>query len=268
MLRLRLLTAIVLIPVVVGCIYLGNLAFLALVMLLLTLAEIEFCQLVNRQGFHTAPVFGVGLVWVFLVSAYLQSPGVLSAGLAFVLLTSLAWQLGHRAGSPVADWALTVSGGLYIGVCGAHLIELRGLHDGLWWTLTAIPAIMLADSGAYFIGSRWGRHKLAPVLSPGKTWEGYLGGIAVGALLTAFLASLWRLGAGAGTAVGATHGLLLGALIATVAPLGDLAISMVKRSAGVKDSGNLLPGHGGALDRVDSILWAAVIGYYYVVLVT
>ncbi|MCX7682371.1 MAG: phosphatidate cytidylyltransferase [Anaerolineae bacterium] len=267
MLRSRLLTAIVLIPVVVGCIYWGKLAFLALVMLLLTLAEIEFCQLVTRQGFRPAPVFGVGLVWVFLLSAYLQAPWAQSAGLALVFLASLAWQLAHREGMPVADWALTVSGGIYLGVCGAHLIALRALPDGLWWTLTVIPSVMLADSAAYFIGSRWGRRKLAPVLSPGKTWEGYVGGIVVGALLTAFFASLWRLGAGAGSAVGATHGLILGTLIATVAPLGDLAVSMIKRSAGVKDSGNLLPGHGGALDRVDSILWAAVIGYYYVLLV-
>lgn len=237
-------------------------------MLLLTLAEIEFCQLATRQSFRPAPVFGVGLVWVCLLSAHLRKPEALSAGLAFVLLSSLAWQLAHREGSPVADWALTISGGLYIGVCGAHLIELRNLRDGMWWTLTAIPSVMLADSAAYFIGSRWGRHKLAPVLSPGKTWEGYLGGIVVGALLTAFLASLWHLGAGPESAVGAPHGLLLGALLGTVSPLGDLAISMVKRCAGVKDSGNLLPGHGGALDRVDSILWAAVLSYYYVVLVT
>ncbi len=268
MLRNRLLTAIVLIPVVVGCIYLGRLAFLALVMLLLTLAEIEFCQLAVRQGFRPAPVFGVGLVWLFLLGAYLQMRGLLGAGLALILMTSLTWQLAHREGSPVADWALTVSGGLYLGVCGACLIELRNLHDGLWWTLTAIPAIMLADSGAYFVGSKWGRHKLAPALSPGKTWEGYLAGIAFGALLTALLASLWRLGAGTHAAINATHGLILGTLISIIAPLGDLAVSMIKRSAGVKDSGNLLPGHGGALDRVDSILWAAVIGYYYVLLLT
>ncbi len=271
MLRTRLLTAIVLIPTVIYCIYLGALPFLALVALLLTLAEIEFCQLMARDGFRTAPAFGLGLVWLFLVDAQLgaQFPTLklelLRPGMALIMLGSLAWQLFHRQGSPVADWALTVTGGLYLGMCGACVLRLRGLRDGLWWTLTVIPAIMLADTGAFVVGRAWGRHKLAPTLSPGKTWEGYLAGVVIGGLLTALLASLWRV-AGAATVVSGIHGLVLGILIGTLAPLGDLAVSMIKRHVGVKDSGSVIPGHGGALDRVDSILWAAVIGYYYVVI--
>jgi len=270
-LRTRLLTAIVLIPTVIYCIYLGALPFLALVALLLTLAEIEFCQLMARDGFRTAPAFGLGLVWLFLVDAQLgaQFPTLklelLRPGMALIMLGSLAWQLFHRQGSPVADWALTVTGGLYLGMCGACVLRLRGLRDGLWWTLTVIPAIMLADTGAFVVGRAWGRHKLAPTLSPGKTWEGYLAGVVIGGLLTALLASLWRV-AGAATVVSGIHGLVLGILIGTLAPLGDLAVSMIKRHVGVKDSGSVIPGHGGALDRVDSILWAAVIGYYYVVI--
>jgi phosphatidate cytidylyltransferase len=131
-----------------------------------------------------------------------------------------------------------------------------------------MPAISFADSGAYLVGSAWGRRKLAPTLSAGKTWEGYVAGAIVGGSMTALLASLWRAWAGAGTTVSSVHGLILGLLIAILAPLGDLAISMIKRQAGVKDSGQLFPGHGGALDRVDSILWTAVIGYYYVLWLT
>jgi len=262
--RTRLLTAIVLIPIVIWCIYLGGLPFLALVALLLTLAEVEFCRLVARDGFHPALAFGIGMVWLFLLDAQFPSLELLQPGMALILLASLAWQLFHRRGSPVADWALTVTGGFYLGLCGACLIRLRSLPDGLWWTMTAVPAIMLADSGAFFVGRTWGRRKLAPTLSPGKTWEGYLAGVVVGGLLTALLASLWRVGAGAETAVSGVHGLILGSLIAVFAPLGDLAVSMIKRRVGAKDSGAIIPGHGGALDRVDSILWAAVIGYYYV----
>jgi len=265
MLRTRALTAVVLIPIVVFLIYLGGLPFLVMVALLLTLAEIEFCHLMARDGFRPALVFGIGLVWLFLLDAHSPALGLLLPGMTLILLSSLAWQLFHREGSPVADWALTVTGGLYLGLCGACLIGLRDLPpDGLWWTLTAIPSIMLADTGAYFVGRAWGRHKLAVTLSPGKTWEGYVAGVVIGGLLTALLASLWHVAAGARVAVNGMHGLILGLLIATFAPLGDLAISMLKRQVGVKDTGHIIPGHGGVLDRVDSVLWAAVIGYYYV----
>jgi len=263
-LRTRLLTATVLIPIVVCCIYLGGLPFLGLVVLLLTLAEIEFCRLVARAGFRPALAFGLGMVWLFLLDAQFSALGLLRPGMALILLSSLAWQLFHRQGSPVADWALTVTGGLYLGLCGTCLIGLRCLRDGLWWTLTVVPAILLADTGAYFVGRALGRHKLASTLSPGKTWEGYVAGVVIGGLMTALLASLWHIGAGVGTAVGGVHGLVVGLLIGIFAPLGDLAVSMIKRQVGVKDSGSIIPGHGGALDRVDSILWAAVIGYYYV----
>lgn len=265
MLRTRLLTAAVLIPIAFGGIHLGGLPFLSLVAVLLTLAEIEFCHLMARDGFRPVLAFGLGMVWLFLLDAQFSALGLLRPGMGLILLGSLAWQLFHRQGLPVADWALTVTGGLYLGFCGACLIGLRGLQpDGFWWTLTVVPAIMIADSSAYSVGRTWGRHKLAPTLSPGKTWEGYLAGVVVGGLLTALIASLWHTGVGKGAAVGGVHGLILGLLIAILAPLGDLAVSMIKRQVGVKDSGWIVPGHGGALDRVDSILWAAVIGYYYV----
>ncbi len=141
---------------------------------------------------------------------------------------------------------------------------MRDLPQGQWWVLTALPAVWLADSGAYLIGRAWGRHKMAPSISPGKTWEGYVGGVILGAPLTAGLAALWGQWAGPGGPT-VLEGLILGLIVAAVSPLGDLAVSMVKREMGVKDTGGLFPGHGGALDRVDSTLWAAVIGYYFAV---
>ncbi|HET91115.1 MAG TPA: CDP-archaeol synthase [Chloroflexi bacterium] len=267
MLRTRALTAIILVPIVIYCVCVGDLTFLALMTLLLTLAEIEFVGMMSRVGFRPTLVFGLGLVWVFLADAYFPGLAMLRPGMTLLILGSLAWQLFHRQGSPVADWALTVVGGLYLGLCGACLIGLRNLPHGLWWTLTVIPSIMIADTGAYFAGGTWGRRKLAPTLSPGKTWEGYLAGVVSGGLLTGLLAWLWQWGAGEGVPIGIGHGLVLGVLIATLAPFGDLAVSMIKRRANVKDSGSIIPGHGGALDRVDSILWAAVIGYYYVLFV-
>jgi phosphatidate cytidylyltransferase len=266
LLRTRLLTAAFLIPVVVGAIWVGEYAFFVLVALLLTLAEVEFCQLARTIGYRPAPGIGIALVWVLLLDARLPELGLAGPGAAFILLGSLAWQMGHREGSPVASWSLAIAGGLYLGICGACLIRLRDLRpDGLWWTLTLVPSIMVADSGAYFVGTAWGRRRLAPALSPGKTWEGYLAGIVIGGAFTWLLGWAWPRITGLDMRVTGWHGLLAGLVIATIAPFGDLAVSMIKRRANAKDSGHIIPGHGGALDRVDSVLWAAVLGYYYVV---
>ena len=165
---------------------------------MLTLAEFEFCELVALDGFHPTRAVGFAMVWLFLLDVQFPRAELLHPGLTLLVLGSLAWQLFRRQSSPVADWALTVVGGLYLGLCGAYLLELRVLEpDGLWWTLTVVSSILLADSGAYFVGRAWGRHKLAPLLSPHKTWEGYIAGVVVGGLTTSMLALLWQLVAGA-----------------------------------------------------------------------
>jgi phosphatidate cytidylyltransferase len=263
----RALTAAVLIPIAAFLVYLGGLPLLVLVASFMTLAEVEFCRLMRVDGFRPAAVFGVGLVWCFVLDAQFPALGLLQPGLTLVVLGSLVWHMFRRQGVPLLDWSLTVVGGLYVGLCSGRLIGLRGLSfsgDGPWWTFTVLAAIVAADSTAYFVGKAWGRHKFAPVLSPRKTWEGYLAGVVAGGLVTSLLTSLWPIWEGSATGQGLVHGMIVGLLVAALAPLGDLAISMIKRHVGVKDSGGIIPGHGGALDRVDSILWASVIGYYYV----
>ena len=260
--RTRLLTAIVLIPLAVAAIALGGMWFFTLVTLILVLAAIEFCRLMEHRGFAPVPALAVALVLVFLLDAQFPQWSLLGPGMSLVLMGSLAWQMAHREGNPVPDWALAVAGALYVGWCGAYLLRLRNIPGGLWWVMTTLPAIWVADSGAYTVGRTWGRHKLAPTLSPGKTWEGYIGGVITGTLFSTGLAALWQLRALA-MAPSPAEGLVLGFLLSTLAPLGDLVVSMFKRYAGAKDSGSILPGHGGALDRVDSLLWAGVIGYYF-----
>jgi phosphatidate cytidylyltransferase len=154
---------------------------------------------------------------------------------------------------------------LYLGWLGAHFVTLRALPAGGWWTGLAIPAVWLADTMAYLIGKLWGRTKLVPDVSPKKSWEGYVGGIVGSGLGTAGLALLWR-ALGAGPAITPLHGLAIGLLTGIIGPVGDLGVSTLKRQVGAKDSGGLLPGHGGFLDRIDALIISVPIGYYYVVM--
>jgi phosphatidate cytidylyltransferase len=118
--------------------------------------------------------------------------------------------------------------------------------------------------GAYVIGHMWGRHKLSPRLSPRKTWEGYLGGIVSGVVLTTLFAAMWQAWGSAELGITPLRGALVGLVMSVFPTLGDLGESMIKRQVGVKDSSNLLPGHGGFFDRIDSWLWAVVLGYYLI----
>jgi phosphatidate cytidylyltransferase len=167
-------------------------------------------------------------------------------------------------GQAGTDFGITMGGLFYLGWLGAYLISLRNLPDGLWWVLLVLPVTWLVDTGAYLVGSRIGRHKMLPRLSPKKSWEGYFGGILFGVISGALLPIGWQFLAGTPIGVTPVRGALVGLVLGVVTILGDLGESMFKRQAGVKDSGNILPGHGGAFDRIDSWLWAAVIGYYMV----
>lgn len=216
------------------------------------------------KGARPSPVLATALLWVLLLNVQFPDWDLLRPGVSLVLISAVTWQLTRHKGNPIVDWALTLTGPLYVGWFGAHLISLRNLPGGLWWTVTTLASIWAADGAAYLVGRAWGRHKLAPRVSPGKTWEGWVSGIIVSAPTTAGLAALWGLAAGP---EGPTplEGLLSGLVIASAAPLGDLFVSKIKRLVGVKDTGVIFPGHGGALDRIDSLLWAVVIGYYFAV---
>ncbi len=174
------------------------------------------------------------------------------------------WSYERGRDQAGTDFAVTISGALYIGWLGSYLVSLRALPDGLWWLWVTLPAVWLADSGAYFIGKRFGRHKLSPRLSPKKTWEGYVGGILFGSLGSIGWVALWEIWLPASPIITPLKVALLGLAIAVITPLGDLGESMIKRQVGIKDSSHLIPGHGGVFDRIDSWLWAGVIGYYFV----
>jgi phosphatidate cytidylyltransferase len=175
----------------------------------------------------------------------------------------------HGQDNAAIDFGITVTGLVYIGWVGAYLLDLRGIMNnqlGLWWFFLTLPLVWAADTGGYSIGVAYGKHKMAPRLSPKKSWEGYVAGIFTSVLMGAFFAYAF-------SSLGAQplHGLvtplqgaILGLLIGTLAPLGDFGESMMKRQSGLKDSSNILPGHGGVLDRIDSWIWGAAIGYFVI----
>ena len=267
MLLKRVLVAIVLLPIGVALILIGGIPYALMVALILGIAAWEFVQLFHAGGLRPSGVVVVAgtllLVFARALSGFEGSDWLVS----LVVLASMAYHLvsfERGRDQSATDFGITLAGILYMGWIGAYLISLRNLPEGKWWVLMVLPAVWLADSGAYFVGRAFGRHKMSPRLSPNKTWEGYLGGVLVATLGGALLALVWSIWTGPGSDITPLRGAILGFVLAVVTPLGDLGESMIKRQVGVKDSGKLLPGHGGAFDRIDSWLWAGVIGYYLI----
>ena len=267
MLVKRLLVAIVLLPIGLAAIIAGGWYLTALVAVFMGLAAWEYVTLFHIGGLQPARVMVVGGTLLLLIGRNINgfegAPWMISLLILLSMTYHLvAYELGRdQAGT---DFAVTLGGMFYIGWFGAYFISLRNLPEGNWWMLVVLPGVWFADTGAYFIGKRFGHHLLSPRLSPKKTWEGYLGGIVFSVILTALFAAIWQVGAGPASAITPLRGALMGLVMGIIPTLGDLGESMFKRQMGVKDSGNLLPGHGGAFDRVDSWLWAVVIGYYMI----
>ncbi len=249
MLKERVLSAIVLIPIAFALLYLGGWWFAALVALFGLVAGYEAYTMLNRRGYEPFRWWGLALILGFTVLPLFTSHG---RGLLLMLtlgvMLTLVRALPHRSEAPATDWALTLAVALYLGMGIYYAVLLRLLPRGLWWVLTALLLTWITDSGAYFIGTSVGRHRMAPRLSPKKTWEGTIGGGVTGVIGACLLAP-WLL------SLPLAQAFVLGVFVAVVAPLGDLAESMFKRQCGVKDSGHWIPGHGGAFDRIDSLLF-------------
>ena len=264
MFRDRLAIAILLVPVTLWIVEVGGLLYALCVGAMLALAGAEYVRLFRRGGHRPAmPLVTVGVVAMMLARYFGGSQTTLTV-LSLAAVLAAAWHLTeYERGAPASgtDFAITLGGITYLGLLGGYLVSLRQLPDGKWWTLLVLPGVWLVDSGAYSIGRAFGRHKMVPRLSPHKTWEGYAGGILSGILLVALFGGIWRVGAGPGSQITVLNGALMGGVLGIVTPVGDLAISMMKRQFSLKDTGALLAGHGGALDRIDSWLVAGWVGY-------
>lgn len=264
MLRNRLLVVIIGLPIFIAVIAAGGWLFTLLMTAVLAIAAWEFWRLFSLGGFAPSRVVLIGgVIALALTRAWLgfEYADLIATGLILVGMSVQVFRFARHPKTAATDFCITLAGIFYLGWLGAFFFSLRDLPHGQWWFLVALPAVWLADAGAFLFGRKFGRHRMAPLVSPNKTWEGYIGGIITGTLLTVLLAALWQLAApGIRIEVAA----VLGLVIAMVTPLGDLGESMIKRQFGVKDSSNILPGHGGMMDRIDSWIWAAAIGYYLI----
>ncbi len=261
----RTLAAIVLAAIGLPAVFFGGIFYFLLISLLLGIAAWEYAHIFRSAGNHASIPLLVGGVFILVITrAY--SPDLAPAALTLAIFAAMTLHLlDYENGRDQAgtDFAVTLAGIVYLGWIGPYLVDLRGLENGIWWFFLVLPTVWLADSFAYFIGIRFGRHRLSPRLSPKKSWEGYWGGVVFGTLGAAGLSVLLtRLG---GPAVTWWQGAALGAALSILTTLGDLGESMLKRQAGVKDSSNIIPGHGGVFDRLDSWLWGAAIGYFLIV---
>ncbi len=259
MLRQRVITALLLIPLVVWAIFgLPSWALAMVLGALVLLGAWEWTRLIPLASLPARLIYLL-LVAVALAAAWRLSrvhPELLLAAAALWWLAATAWVLcypGAQAGTRSASVVKWVCGFLTLVPAWAALTILHATPlQGPWLVLLVLVLIWVADSGAYFAGRKWGRHKLAPAVSPGKTWEGVGGALAACVPLV--------LGAGVALDL-STRALLLllplCLLVVAISIVGDLFESLLKRDQGLKDSGTLLPGHGGVLDRIDSLTAAA-----------
>jgi phosphatidate cytidylyltransferase len=259
----RVVTALVVLPVLLAGLLLGPpLLGAAVVLIALLLGVWEFFGLIEARGLVPFRVTGVVLLLAAFVEVVTRLDWVgppLWPMVALVSLTALLLRVGDFTATVPAA-ALTLMGATYLGALGGTIAGLRMLepHPLAPWRLVLLLAIiMMSDTAAFFVGSALGRRPLAPAISPGKTVEGAAGGL-VGGVVGAL--AVWAAGL---PGVPAWHAGLLGFVVAILGMLGDLLESLLKRWAGVKDSGRLFPGHGGMLDRLDSLLFGAPILYYY-----
>ncbi|MDH4161519.1 MAG: phosphatidate cytidylyltransferase [Nitrospirota bacterium] len=258
----RVATSVVLIPLlfiivwVLPPIYFAGLAVVAAVVGLQ-----EFYGMVKARGLKPLETIGFLLGAVLILE--FSRTGMQRLGYDLVLTFSVLAVLCARLFSrrPVEgaleEIAVTLLGVLYVALLFGFQVAIHRGSQGKYWLMFMYLVIWASDTGAYYVGSAFGKHRLYEKISPKKSVEGLAGGVAA-SVLVAVLCKLWLVkGLGWGPAIA------LGAVLALVGTVGDLAESLLKRSAGVKDSGALIPGHGGILDRMDSMLFAAPVLYYY-----
>jgi len=281
----RLIAAAILIPPVIYIVWIGGLAFMLAIMVIVVLGLREFYNLLKSKGANPLATAGMLAAAALPVVAYLGNEYHVTLLLTFVLLGVMVAQLRKREiRSSLESISGTFFGVFYVawllshaivlrnfsevaaGKWGANVAEVLPLESGRFYVLLAIAVVAACDAGAYFAGRAYGKHKLAPVVSPGKTVEGAVGGVLAGIVMAFLVRGIFTLcwpeilPAGDGIAWLMTGA--IGIILALAGIVGDLIESLLKRDAAVKDTGTLIPGSGGVLDRIDSHLLAIPTMYY------
>lgn len=267
----RILTALVLAVIGLPAIIYGGVFYFLVIAIFLVGSAWEYVRLYRTVQFEPHELVTVAGVLVIATARFFFAQTAAPLFVVFVLLAMTVHLVAFERGRDQAglDFAITVAGITYLGWVGSYLLDLRIVGNeemGLWWWFIVLPIVWAGDTGAYSIGTVYGRHKMSPRLSPKKSWEGYFAGVFTSVLIGAFFAYAFSsLGPRplAGL-INPIQGGLLGLFIGALVPLGDLGESMLKRQSGLKDSSNVFPGHGGFLDRVDSWIWGAAIGYFII----
>jgi len=256
----RMLTGFIMGSIAMVCIMLGGIALLGLLAVVIFFASKEYVKILEHKGFYPSLKIMLASEALLAIITYFDRTEYVALALTLCTFAAFLWVLFRGRQPYIANVSTTILGFVYCGYFPLHLQLLRDIsseqyNDGLGFVVMMFTAILLTDVGCYYAGTRCGKHKLAPVISPNKTIEGSVGGAicaVTGALIVGYFIGVeWYLSVIAG-------------LICTVfAQIGDLCESLIKRDAGVKDSGNSLPGHGGFLDRTDSFVFTIPVMFYF-----
>jgi phosphatidate cytidylyltransferase len=272
----RILSAAILLPLIIVLVWWSVWSVAGAVVVATVIGLIELYGAFRQGGFHPRTAVGIGAALLVILAITLQpfvSFDLLLPAVTLAIVVGLVVELAYQnqEGS-LPSWALTLAGALYLAWLFGHFILLRslttplvdtvfkqlGMAPGVAWIYCICAITWIQDTAAYFVGRRFGRNKMAPVLSPKKTWEGAAGGL-LGSILAGVVCVPLL-----GLPITLLAGGLLGLVGGIVGPLGDLSESLIKRQVGLKDAGNLIPGHGGILDRADSLLFTAPLLYYLI----
>ncbi len=263
----RIISAAIAVPIVLTAVYLGGYFFFGFVLVAVLLGVIEYFWIIERSSDNSIPA-------ILKYTSYLSIILLLSAVFFFVDLKTYVLVLGwfflyaliflfYFPQISLEKLSLSFWGMVYLGCLSSFLLMIRDQDEGKSLILILLFGIWVYDTFAYFTGLKWGKRKIAPQISPLKSLEGALGG-SIGVILFSAIITFWsadQLALSGGELIG------FSLIIIIAAPLGDLLESALKRNMGVKDSGKLLPGHGGVLDRIDSLLFTAPLAYFYLLVI-